>query len=73
CKVMFALLEENRQLELIAFFREEQSKEEHKYYLESLKGELQQIRHNNWCGTVGEYNEHAFGISVPLFNYKKEI
>ncbi len=73
CKVMFAYLEEDRQLELIAFFHNKQSKEEHVTLLESLKEELQQIRQNNWCVTVGEYNEHAFGISVPLFNYKREI
>jgi len=73
CKVMFAYLEEDRQLELMAFFHEEQSKEEQVSFLASLKEELQQIRQNNWCVTIGEYNEHAFGISVPLFNYKKEI
>ena len=72
CKVMFAYLEEDRQLELIAFFHEEQSKEEQISFLASLKEELQQIRQNNWCVTVGEYNEHAFGISVPLFNYKRK-
>ncbi|MGE7986929.1 IclR family transcriptional regulator [Lysinibacillus fusiformis] len=73
CKVMFAFLEEARQLELIAFFQNKQSKEEHNEFLETLREELQSIRQNKWCVTVGEYNEHAFGISVPLFNYKKEI
>ena len=73
CKVMFAFLEEDRQLELIAFFHNMQSKEEHQEFLETLREELQCIRQNKWCVTIGEYNEHAFGISVPLFNYKKEI
>jgi len=73
CKVMFAYLDEERQLELLAYFHEKQSDEEHKKLLANLQEELQAIRQNNWCVTVGEYNEHAFGISVPLFNHKKEI
>ncbi|QGG51100.1 IclR family transcriptional regulator [Lysinibacillus pakistanensis] len=73
CKVMFAYLDEERQLELLAYFHEKQSDEEHKKLLANLQEELQTIRQNNWCVTVGEYNEHAFGISVPLFNHKKEI
>ncbi|WP_238602020.1 IclR family transcriptional regulator [Lysinibacillus parviboronicapiens] len=73
CKVMFAYLEEEQQLELLAYFHEKQSEEEHKQLLAHLKNELQTIRQHNWCMTVGEYNEHAFGISVPLFNNKKEI
>ncbi|UZM97029.1 IclR family transcriptional regulator C-terminal domain-containing protein [Lysinibacillus sp. MHQ-1] len=40
-------------------------------FFETLREELQSIRQQKWCITVGEYNEHAFGISVPLFNYKK--
>ncbi len=44
-----------------------------KKLLANLQEELETIRQNNWCVTVGEYNEHAFGISVPLFNHKKEI
>jgi len=73
CKVMFAYLDEERQLELLAYFHEKQSDEEHKKLLANLQEELETIRQNNWCVTVGEYNEHAFGISVPLFNHKKEI
>ncbi|MFY0517832.1 IclR family transcriptional regulator [Lysinibacillus sp. UGB7] len=73
CKVMFAYLDEEKQLELLAHFNKEQSEEEHKQLLAHLKNELQIIRQHNWCMTVGEYNEHAFGISVPLFNKKKEI
>lgn len=73
CKVMFAYLDKERQLELLAYFHEKQSEEEHKKLLDNLQEELQAIRQNKWCVTVGEYNEHAFGISVPLFNYKKEI
>ncbi|MGE7688647.1 IclR family transcriptional regulator [Lysinibacillus sp. NPDC097214] len=73
CKVMFAYLDKKRQLELLAYFNEEQSEEEHIKLLNNLQEELQIIRQNNWCVTVGEYNEHAFGISVPLFNHKKEI
>lgn len=73
CKVMFAYLDKERQLELLGYFHEKQSEEELKKLLDSLQEELQAIRQNKWCVTVGEYNEHAFGISVPLFNYKKEI
>jgi len=72
-KVMFAYLDEERQLELLAYFHEKQSEEEHNKLLDNLQEELQTIRQNKWCVTIGEYNEHAFGISVPLFNYKKEI
>ncbi|MGE7915478.1 IclR family transcriptional regulator [Lysinibacillus xylanilyticus] len=73
CKVMFAYLDEKKQLELLGYFNKEQSEENIKKLRDELTEELQTIRQNKWCITVGEYNEHAFGISVPLFNNKKEI
>lgn len=73
CKVMFAYLDKERQLELLAYFNEGQAEAEHEKFLNNFQEELQIIRQNKWCVTVGEYNEHAFGISVPLFNNKKEI
>jgi DNA-binding IclR family transcriptional regulator len=40
---------------------------------EKLSKDLERIRNNGWCFSVGEYSDSVFGLGVPLFNHKKEI
>ncbi|EGK07756.1 IclR family transcriptional regulator [Desmospora sp. 8437] len=40
---------------------------------DKLISELAEIREKGWCFSVGEYSESVFALTVPLFNWKKEI
>lgn len=40
---------------------------------ESLYKKLDEIKRRGWCFSVGEFKEEVFGLSVPLFNKRKEI
>ncbi|WP_028776302.1 IclR family transcriptional regulator [Shimazuella kribbensis] len=42
-------------------------------HAEKLKKDLNEIRQNGWCYSVGEYTESVFGIAIPLFNYRNEV
>jgi|SRR5579875_281187 len=40
---------------------------------ERLFEDLEKIRQDGWCYSVGEYSESVFGLGLPLFNSKGEI
>ncbi|WP_257349825.1 IclR family transcriptional regulator [Pseudalkalibacillus decolorationis] len=72
CKTIMAYLPEEKQIEII-------NKGIQKFTPitisdpEDMWLDLEKIRKQGWCFSIGEYSHSVFGLGVPLFNSKEEI
>ena len=71
CKSMMAYLGEEKQLQVLDKFNV--LPEDTTYQQTDLYQELDQIKQQGWCYTCGEYSDHVFGLSVPLFDKKHQV
>ncbi|WP_408007534.1 IclR family transcriptional regulator [Pseudalkalibacillus sp. A8] len=72
CKAIMAFLSEESQQEIIETGLIARTKNTITDPIK-LKEDLQAIREQGWCSSVGEYSDEVWGLGIPLFDHNNEV